>query len=456
MPKKILLADDSITIQKVISITFSGEDYQLQIVSDGEEAVSRAKSMQPDLVMVDVAMPGKNGYEVCEAIKKDQATSSTPVMLLAGTFEPLDKGEAERVGADDHIVKPFESQELIDKVNKLLSAAGPVSAQAPAEAGAEGEAFDISEEMWEEGDFLGFSEDFGPDSEAGKAPEFTAPSAEETGSEPSFDLGYANEEVFSAAGEESGETAGGGEFVDLEFTTDELSADQLGASGEAGFAEEAPAPETAEPTGVEPAAETPSFEEPAGEPVLGETTFGEPAAETPSEEPIFEEPSFEAPAAEQAPEAEHFGIGSDTVVWGGEEEKVPETPEAEPVLGEPEAGPETGIEDLGEGVIEEPAEPAPSEPVSAPEQPPVSEPAERPLRVVGSEAAEKVAREAAEAVTERLGDKLDIPPGKVEEIVAKVAREVVEEIAWEVVPELAEELITKELDKVRTAFGKLK
>jgi len=164
MIKTILLADDSITMQKVIRLTFASGGYEITTADNGDEAIRKAEETRPHLVLVDAALPGRSGYEVCEAIKKDPATSSIPVMLLAGTFEPLDKDEAERVKADDHIVKPFESQELIDKVNKLLSAGRAVSAQAPAqpEAGGEAEAFDISEDMWEEGDFLGFSEDSVP------------------------------------------------------------------------------------------------------------------------------------------------------------------------------------------------------------------------------------------------------------------------------------------------------
>ena len=120
MSKKILLADDSITIHKVISITFGDEDFDLEIVSDGDSAVAKAREIVPDLVMADVSMPGKSGYEVCETIKSDPQLSHIPVLILAGTFEPINDEELKRVGADDFIVKPFESQELIDKVRNLL------------------------------------------------------------------------------------------------------------------------------------------------------------------------------------------------------------------------------------------------------------------------------------------------------------------------------------------------
>ncbi|MEE9614818.1 MAG: response regulator, partial [Thermodesulfobacteriota bacterium] len=132
MPKKILLADDSITIQKVISLTFAAEDYELIIVGDGDSAIAKAKETRPDLVMADVAMPGKNGYEVCEAVKGDPEIASTPVLLLSGTFEPLNEVDAARVGADGHIVKPFESEELLGRVRDILAKpAAPAAAPPP-------------------------------------------------------------------------------------------------------------------------------------------------------------------------------------------------------------------------------------------------------------------------------------------------------------------------------------
>ena len=160
MPKKILLADDSITIQKVISITFASEDYDLIIVGDGDAAVAKIKEVKPDLIVADVAMPGKTGYEVCEIIKQDPGLRHIPVILLSGTFEPLNDKEARRVKADDHIVKPFESQELIEKVKNLL--AKPPAPAVPAEpekplAAPEKKA-PLPADIWEVGDFMGTEE----------------------------------------------------------------------------------------------------------------------------------------------------------------------------------------------------------------------------------------------------------------------------------------------------------
>ncbi len=138
MSKKLLLADDSITIQKVIGITFANEDYSLSVVDNGDAALERARAEQPDLILADVFMPGKNGYELCAAIKADSALQQIPVLLLAGTFEPFDEAKARKAGADGWIAKPFESQALIDRVEELLARprtpVAPPMAPAPAAA----------------------------------------------------------------------------------------------------------------------------------------------------------------------------------------------------------------------------------------------------------------------------------------------------------------------------------
>ena len=121
MPKTLLLADDSVTIQKVVGISFANEDVVLITVDNGDDAVLRARELRPDLVLADVAMPGKDGYEVCEAIKADPQLRHVPVLLLSGTFESFDEARARHVGADGHITKPFEAQALVDRVNELLA-----------------------------------------------------------------------------------------------------------------------------------------------------------------------------------------------------------------------------------------------------------------------------------------------------------------------------------------------
>ena len=121
MAHKLLLADDSITIQKVVELVLAEEDFQIKSVSNGEDALNILESYKPDIVLADIEMPKVNGYTLCEKIKKNPSTSHVPVILLAGAFEPMDEELARQVGADDSLIKPFESQELIGKINAALA-----------------------------------------------------------------------------------------------------------------------------------------------------------------------------------------------------------------------------------------------------------------------------------------------------------------------------------------------
>ncbi|HXY41767.1 MAG TPA: response regulator [Vicinamibacteria bacterium] len=138
MGKKILLADDSITIQKVIELTFSDEDFDVVTVGNGRLALERLPEVRPDIVLCDIIMPEKDGYEVCEQIKSSPAWSHVPVLLLTGAFEPFDQDRAARAGYDGSLAKPFEPETLIAKVKELLARApkpaavvGPVAAPPP-------------------------------------------------------------------------------------------------------------------------------------------------------------------------------------------------------------------------------------------------------------------------------------------------------------------------------------
>lgn len=129
--RKILLADDSITIQKVVDLTFADEGVSVVSVNNGREAIERLEGFAPDVVLADVFMPQMNGYELCEYIKQNEKLKHIPVMLLVGSFEPFDEAEARRVGADDTLTKPFQSiRRLIDKVSTLVSGR-PAGEEAP-------------------------------------------------------------------------------------------------------------------------------------------------------------------------------------------------------------------------------------------------------------------------------------------------------------------------------------
>lgn len=133
MPKKILLADDSITIQKVVELTFSDGDYEVTAVNNGAKAIARLSDMRPDIILSDIIMPEKNGYEVCEFVKSHPEYRNIPVVLLTGTFEPFDPDRADKAGCDAVVTKPFESQSLIHKVEELIEQSR-AAASAPAAA----------------------------------------------------------------------------------------------------------------------------------------------------------------------------------------------------------------------------------------------------------------------------------------------------------------------------------
>ena len=103
----ILVADDNANIQKMVALAFEDRGIKVVAVGNGEAAVRRIPEVQPDLVLADVFMPARNGYEVCEFVKKDERFAHVPVVLLVGAFDPLDEKEARRVGADGVLKKPF-------------------------------------------------------------------------------------------------------------------------------------------------------------------------------------------------------------------------------------------------------------------------------------------------------------------------------------------------------------
>jgi CheY-like chemotaxis protein len=103
----ILIADDNTNIQRMVALAFEDRGIKVVSVGNGEAAVRRLPDLNPDLVLADIFMPVRNGYEVCEFVKKDQRFSHIPVILLVGAFDPLDEKEARRVGADGVLKKPF-------------------------------------------------------------------------------------------------------------------------------------------------------------------------------------------------------------------------------------------------------------------------------------------------------------------------------------------------------------
>ena len=125
MPHKLLLADDSVTIQRVIELTFADEDVHVIAVGNGQAAIDSVQRDRPDIVLADVGMPERNGYEVAAFIKGNPALAHIPVVLLTGAFEPVDEARARAVGCDGVLVKPFEPQIVISRVKDLLAGRHP-------------------------------------------------------------------------------------------------------------------------------------------------------------------------------------------------------------------------------------------------------------------------------------------------------------------------------------------
>lgn len=137
MPTKILAIDDSKTMRLAVKITFAAEDADVTSVSKGSDAVARAKQLSPDVILVDTALGDgePTGYDVCQSLKSDPATQGTPVLLMVSNQSGVDQARFDAVGADGFINKPFDTQELIDKVGAASGGASkPAAAGAPAPA----------------------------------------------------------------------------------------------------------------------------------------------------------------------------------------------------------------------------------------------------------------------------------------------------------------------------------
>ena len=116
---RILIVEDSVTMRRVMEMTFAGEDAELLAVESGELALQHGRDFGPDVAFIDASLPGIDGYEVTRAMKSDPQLAGTSVILMASQHRPLDEARASEVGADGHILKPFDTQEAIDKATEL-------------------------------------------------------------------------------------------------------------------------------------------------------------------------------------------------------------------------------------------------------------------------------------------------------------------------------------------------
>ncbi len=131
MARKILLADDSVTAQNMGRKILADAGYDVITVNNGSAALKRIAELRPDLIVLDVYMPGYSGLEVCQRLKESADTAHIPVLLTVGKLEPFKPDEARRVRADAHIVKPFEASELLTAISKLEDRMVPQASDSP-------------------------------------------------------------------------------------------------------------------------------------------------------------------------------------------------------------------------------------------------------------------------------------------------------------------------------------
>jgi CheY-like chemotaxis protein len=416
MGSKVLLADDSVTIQKVVGIIFANEGFDITVVASGDDAIRKAVEIKPDVMLVDALMPGKNGYEVCREIRQNPALSHIGILLMTGAFEVVDEEKNRLSGADECIVKPFESQALIEATNRMITltasraaavpsvqltpqpAPQPVPPPPPAPA-VEAPSVD---DVWA----TGF--DIEPAAEASPPPAFTAPPVPPPVAE----------------------------VAPVKATADD---DLWGAFDMDAFEETSVPVQTPMPTPVAaPAAEDFfSFDnEPSkpAEPAFDEFVLDEvvaaPQSETPPTatgfEPVGEEEiSFgdEEPAAVEA--VQHYATPAEddfsTISFD-----EPVAPPAAPV-----PPPLPPVVEMAPPVVEMAPSVVPSLAPPAPEPPPIPEP------IVPTAAAVPAALDEAQ----------------LRALLSSVSREMIEKIVWEVVPDLAETLIKEEIRKLKAGIS---
>lgn len=134
-PERILIADDEPNILISLEYLMKREGYEVHVARDGQEALDLLQRVQPRLVLLDVMMPNRNGFEVCQALRADEALKDTLVLMLTAKGRDTDIAKGLGVGADAYMTKPFSTRELVVKVREMLAAprsAGPADAEGAA------------------------------------------------------------------------------------------------------------------------------------------------------------------------------------------------------------------------------------------------------------------------------------------------------------------------------------
>lgn len=121
--RKLLIVDDEEGVRSLVRMTLQSESYEILEASDGARALELAREHRPELILLDIAMPGVSGLEVCEELKRDPETSGATVVMLTARAQEVDRNRGEEVEADDYFTKPFSPMALLEKVEQVFGEA---------------------------------------------------------------------------------------------------------------------------------------------------------------------------------------------------------------------------------------------------------------------------------------------------------------------------------------------
>ena len=418
MRKKLLLAEDSLTIRKVFELALSRSDIAITSVDNGEDAVRLAAEISPDLVVADLTLPGKNGFAVAAELRAMEKTEKIPVLILSGTMVPLDEARFKASGARGVLFKPFESRELLETIERLLRDATPApESRKPQEAPAVDERWDFSDVLDEVEAEAGKPSAPAPAPREGLLPGAILPGGTRTPSFNEFDVSI--DEIEGRANDFSAEppppaAAPKGEHMDSDLPIDSPPpvTDLSPALDEVDEVEEIEEIEHLEEEVPLPPADDVSTGTPASLRILPAAT-AQPVAEEPV--PPVEEPVPAPPAVAESAVPEPAAAAPAVVEQDVEPSRHAPAPS---YISPPDAGSRPGDAELREFFAVRAAEI---------------------FRTVASEAVEKVMWEMTDRLAAEFSAKL---------------RESVEAIAWEVIPSTAETLIREEIARIRGKAGK--
>ena len=394
---KLLLAEDSLTIQKVFELTFQQSGISLTMVDNGIDAVRLAQEISPDLVVADVSLPGKDGFHVASELRSPAAGVSCPVLILAGTLSPFDEERFKSCGAKGVLFKPFEYQELLDKVESLIR-----GSKEPVPAPGEKERLvSPAEEPWDFSDILSEAE-----KDAGKASVSPLVKADDLG---------------GAAPSSVGGGGGALSLGDFDVSLEDIE----GKPEKKEAAPKPPPPKQEEQGRIAPSPDVPK--------------------ESVRTVKHIEEPAFDdsppavtdlTPALETVEELEEIDFVETIELQEEKPHRAPPPEEPAPIRSA--VFPESTA-----GAAKRPA--APPSPLAE------ARPTEEELRELFAARAQEIfGKVAAEIVGKVMGEMAE----KLTKEFTERIRESVENVAWEVIPATTEALIREEIARIREKAGK--